>query len=57
MCGEEMTTYGMNNVIAQIQGSGFLKSHARMFQGDVTLKQDLGFWVEGLSVSARARLQ
>lgn len=48
------TTYGMNNVVAQIQGSGFLKSHARMFQGDVTLKQDLGFWVEGLSVSARA---
>lgn len=47
------TTYGMNNVVAQIQGSGYLKSHARSFQGDVSLKQNLGFWVEGLSVSAR----
>ncbi len=47
------TTYGGNNVIAQIQGSGFLKSHARLFQGDVSLKQDLGFWAKGLSATAR----
>lgn len=47
------TAYGMNNVAAQIQGSGFLKSHARLFQGDVSLEQDLDFWLDGLKVSAR----
>ncbi len=47
------TTYGMNNVAAKIQASGFQKSHARQFQGDITLKQKLDFWLEGLSVSAR----
>ena len=47
------TTYGVNNPVAQIQGSGFLKSHARLFQGDVSLSQKLDFWLEGLSVSAR----
>lgn len=47
------TTYGMNNVVAQIQASGFMKTHARSFQGDVSLKQDLGFLLDGLSVSAR----
>lgn len=47
------TTYGGNNVVAQIQGSGFTKTHSRLFQGDFTLKQDLGFLLEGLSASAR----
>ncbi len=47
------TTYTTGNVAAQIQGSGFLKTHARSFQGDVSLDQDLDFWLEGLSVSAR----
>ncbi len=47
------TTYSTNNVAAQIQAPGFLKTHARLFQGDVTLKQDLGEWLKGLSVSAR----
>lgn len=47
------TTYTTGNVVAQIQGSGFLKTHARLFQGDVALEQDLDFWLEGLSVSAR----
>lgn len=47
------TTYGMNNVVAQIQASGFQKSHARLFQGDVSLTQDFNFWLEGLSMSAR----
>ena len=47
------TAYGMNNVAAKIQASGFQKSHARQFQGDITLKQSLDFWIEGLSVSAR----
>lgn len=47
------TTYGTNNVAAQIQSPGFLKTHARLFQGDVTLTQDLSSWLSGLSVSAR----
>ena len=45
------TTYGTGNVIAQIQASGFQKSHARLFQGDVTLQQDLGALLKGLSAS------
>lgn len=47
------TTYGMNNVVAQIQGSGFLKSHGRQLQADVALTQDLSGWIKGLSVSGR----
>jgi TonB-linked SusC/RagA family outer membrane protein len=47
------TTYGMNNVAAQIRTTGFLKSHARLFQGDFTLKQDLSEWLSGLSASVR----
>lgn len=47
------TTYAGNNVVAQIQGSGFTKTHSRLFQGDFTLKQDLDFLLEGLSASAR----
>lgn len=47
------TTYGVNNPVAQIQASGFLKSHARMFQGDVSLTQDLGMLLEGLSINGR----
>ena len=47
------TTYSTNNVIAQIQSSGFRKSHSRLFQGDITLRQDLGALLDGLSVAAR----
>ncbi|MBP3218857.1 MAG: SusC/RagA family TonB-linked outer membrane protein [Prevotella sp.] len=47
------TTYETNNVVAQIQASGFQKSHARLFQGDLTLKQDLGALLKGLSASVR----
>ena len=47
------TTYSTVNPAAQVRASGFLKSHSRSFQGDVSLKQDLDFWVEGLSVSGR----
>ena len=47
------TTYGTNNVVAQIQASGFQKSHARLFQGDLTLKQDLSGLLKGLSATAR----
>ena len=47
------TTYGTNNVVAQIQGSGFRKSHARLFQGDLALKQDLSGLLKGLSATAR----
>lgn len=47
------TTYGTKNVVAQIQASGFQKSHARLFQGDLTLKQDLGALLKGLSASVR----
>lgn len=47
------TTYGVNNPVAQVQGSGFLKSHSRLFQGDVSLNQKLDFWIDGLSLSAR----
>jgi len=47
------TTYGTNNVVAQIQASGFQKSHARLFQGDLTLNQDLGALLKGLSASVR----
>ncbi len=47
------TTYGNGNVVAQIQASGFQKSHARLFQGDITLRQDLSSLFKGLSASAR----
>ena len=47
------TTYGSNNVIAQIQASGFQKSHARLFQGDLTLEQDLSNLLRGFSLKAR----
>ena len=47
------TAYGVNNPVAKIQASGFQKSHAREFQGDVTLKQKLDFLAKGLEVSAR----
>ena len=46
------TTYGTNNVVAQIQGSGFQKSHSRLFLGDITLTQDLGGLLKGLSAAA-----
>ncbi len=48
------TTYTTNNPAAIIQNAGYTKTHARQFQGDVTLTQDFGFWIEGLSLSARA---
>jgi TonB-linked SusC/RagA family outer membrane protein len=47
------TTYGSDNVIAQIQASGFQKSHARLFQGDLTLEQDLSNLLRGFSLKAR----
>lgn len=47
------TIYGMNNPVAKVQGSGYLKSHARTFQGDATLRQNLDEWIAGLSLQAR----
>ena len=47
------TTYGANNVVAQVRASGFTKSHSRSFQGDFSLIQNLDFITKGLSVSAR----
>ena len=47
------TVYGMNNIAAKIQSSGHQKSHSRMFQGDITLRQSLESLIDGLSVSAR----
>lgn len=41
--------YGDGNVAAKIQDSGFLKTHQRQLWADVTLEQNLDFWVKGLS--------
>lgn len=41
------TTYGANNVVAQVRASGFTKSHSRSFQGDFSLIQNLDFITKG----------
>lgn len=45
--------YGDANPVACIQSSGREKSHQRALYADARLTQDLGFWVKGLSASAR----
>ena len=44
--------YGDGNIMAKIEDSGFLKTHQRQLWADVTLNQDLDFWLKGLSFRA-----
>lgn len=46
--------FGARNVVAQIQDSGNAKTHQRQLWADARLTQDLGFWVDGLSISMQA---
>ena len=48
------TTYGTSNPVAAVEATGHSKTHARSVYGDMKLKQDLGAFVQGLSVSVRA---
>lgn len=41
-------TYGNNNILAKIQGTGFQKTHQRQIWANMTLEQDLGMLVKGL---------
>lgn len=43
-------TYGDGNIAAKIQESGFEKSHQRQLWANAKLKQDLGFWIPGLTL-------
>jgi hypothetical protein len=45
------SVYGVNNVVAQIQDSGYSKTHQRQLWADARLDQDFSFWVKGLSMS------
>ena len=40
--------YGDNNLVAKATGTGFTKTHQRQIWADVTLEQDLDFFLEGL---------
>ena len=44
--------YGDGNIMAKIEDSGYLKTHQRQLWADVTLNQNLDFWVKGLSFRA-----
>ena len=45
-------TYGDNNILAKITGSGYSKTHQRQIWADVTLEQDLDFITKGLQFYA-----
>jgi len=44
---------GGANILAKIQNTGFIRTHARSLYADTKLKQNLDFWLEGLSATAR----
>lgn len=48
------STYKAKNPVAQIQNTGYRKSHARSLFADIKILQDLGMLFEGLSASVRA---
>lgn len=51
--GGAVTWAGTNNPVANTAGAAYYKIHERMLYGDVTINQDLGMFLEGLSATAR----
>ena len=51
--GGNSTYSGMNNPLAQSSGAAYYKLHERALFADMTLNQDLKYWIEGLSLTAR----
>ncbi len=45
---------GENNPVAQSTGAAYYKLHERALYADMTLNQDLKYWLPGLSLTARA---
>ena len=45
-------TYGDFNLVAKATGAGFTKTHQRQIWADITLEQDLGFLLPGLTFYA-----
>lgn len=50
------TTIYNNNPVASIAGTGYARSQSRALFADIELKQDLNFWVDGLSAGVRLSL-
>ena len=44
---------GTKNPVAQSAGAAYYKIHERALFADMTLQQDLKYWIEGLSLTAR----
>ena len=51
--GGSATYSGVNNPVAESSGAAYYKLHERALFADMTLTQDLKYWVEGLSLTAR----
>lgn len=51
--GGSTTWAGENNPVAQSQGAAYSKGHTRNLYADLTLSQDLGSWLKGLSANMR----
>ena len=45
-------TYGDFNLVAKAQGTGYTKTHQRQIWADITLEQDLDFFLKGLKFYA-----
>ena len=51
--GGSATYSGVNNPVAESSGAAYYKLHERALFADMTLTQDLKYWIEGLSFTAR----
>ena len=51
--GGSATYSGVNNPVAESAGAAYYKLHERALYADMTLTQDLKYWTEGLSLTAR----
>ena len=51
--GGSSTYSGVNNPVAESSGAAYYKLHERALFADMTLNQDLKYWIEGLSLTAR----
>ena len=51
--GGSSTYTGVNNPVAQSSGAAYYKLHERALFADMTLNQDLKYWLEGLSLTAQ----
>ena len=51
--GGSSTYSGVNNPVAESSGAAYYKLHERALFADMTLSQDLKYWIEGLSMTAR----